>query len=107
MEWDLQHNAASAKSSGFHDPGRKPVRGVGAKPTVGFGSGAPRMSRVDSGLHKTQSLSDAVPAAGRGKKVIRAKPAPKVRAEEQRRRDLCVGGFCFLYRKLSKKKFRY
>ena len=81
VEWDMQHNVASTSSSGRHYLPRKPARGVATKPTVGFGSGAPRMNRIDTGLHKSQSQSGTTVAAGRAKNVIRTKPAPKVRAE--------------------------
>ncbi|XP_070179880.1 TALPID3 protein-like [Littorina saxatilis] len=77
VEWDLQHGVSQTKSTGDLDPGRKSYRGAATKPTVGFGSGAPRMSRIDSGLRKSQSVQDTTSYPGKGKKIIKAKPAPK------------------------------
>ncbi|XP_076442428.1 uncharacterized protein LOC143281225 isoform X2 [Babylonia areolata] len=77
VEWDLQHNVAPSKSASVQDLSRKPAQGVGFKTAVGFGSGAPRMSRIDSGLHKSRSVPDTVSKEGKGKRIIKAKPAPK------------------------------
>ncbi|KAL8565689.1 hypothetical protein ACOMHN_056188 [Nucella lapillus] len=80
VEWDLAHSVAPTKSTSVQDVARRAGGAAGFKPSVGFGSGAPRMSRADSGLHKSRSEPDTTAsrtAAGRGKKIIKAKPAPK------------------------------
>lgn len=74
VEWDLQHNIPTTSSS-LQDASKKPTSQY--KPAVGFGSGAPRMSETNTGLRHSRSDTTAVPsAAGKGKKVIKAKPAP-------------------------------
>jgi len=93
VEWDLQHNVAATRSAGHLDSGRKPARGVAAKPTVGFGSGAPRLSRIDTGLHKSHTGPDSAVVAGKGKTVVRSKPAPKVSLVSGFSKGMGYGGF--------------
>ena len=92
-EWDLQHNVTATRSAGHLDSGRKPARGAAAKPTVGFGSGAPRMSGMDTGLRKCPTGPDTAVVAGKGKTGVTSKPAPKVSLLSGLSKGRAYGGF--------------
>jgi hypothetical protein len=77
VEWDLQHGGPSKSTSLPDTASKKSTRG---KAAVGFGSRAPRMSRVDSGLQKSRSdTTTALSVATRAKKSVRGKHVPVVR----------------------------
>nr|KAG5700702.1 hypothetical protein BaRGS_029067 [Batillaria attramentaria] len=77
VEWDSRHAVTKGTQPNSYQESRKGTRGTAGKPVVGFGSGAPRMSKIDSGLGKTQPLSDTITQPTKGKRLVKSRPAPK------------------------------